>query len=89
MPVLDERLHDLLDEERVPARPLPDALGEPRKRRVGAEEVGQEGRDRLGAERHDWELLVVGPLHPAGVILGPEVEEQQPLRSEERLHVVG
>src|SRR5206468_1533211 len=39
-PGLHQRLHDLLDEERVPAGVRADAITEPLERRVGAEPVG-------------------------------------------------
>src|SRR5438132_897789 len=48
---LDQRLDDLLDEERIAARALLDALAEAEERRIGAEEIGEELLDRFGAER--------------------------------------
>ena len=74
---LDQRLHDLLDEEGVPARALPDPLRESGERRIGTQEVAQQLGNRCRAERHQGELLVVGPLHPAGVVLGPEVHHEE------------
>jgi hypothetical protein len=47
------------------------------ERRITAEEVGEELTDRLRAERQERKLLVVGELHPRGVVLGTEVEQQE------------
>ena len=44
------------------------------------EQIAEQLADRLGAERRERELLVVGLLHPLGVVLGAEVHEQQRAR---------
>ena len=74
---LDQRLDDLLDEEGIAARALLDELAEAVERRITAEEIGEELLDRLGAERQQRKLLVVGPLHPRGVVLRAEVQEHE------------
>jgi hypothetical protein len=56
---------------------LLDALGERPKRRIRAEQIGEELRDRVGAERQERKLLVMGPPHPRRVVLGTEVEQQE------------
>ena len=61
---LDQRLHDLLDEERVAAGALADQLGQPVERGIGAEQVAEHLLDRLGPERRQGELAVVGLRHP-------------------------
>ena len=64
-PGLDQRLHELLDEERVALGPLADQLRQPVQRGIGAEQLGEQLLDRLGAERSERDLAVVGPRHPA------------------------
>ena len=63
---LDQRLHELLDEERVARGPLADQLRQPVERGIGAEQVGEQLLDRLGAERGEGDLAVVGLRHPGG-----------------------
>src|SRR5207249_9900288 len=65
---LDQRLHDLLAEEGIATRALLDELAESVKRRISAEEIGEELRGRFGAQRQERELLIVGPLHPLRVV---------------------
>ena len=48
---LDQRLHHLLDEERVAARALADAVRQGHDGRIGAEEIAQQLGERAGAER--------------------------------------
>ena len=50
VPVLDERLDDLLYEERVAAGAITDQLAEAVQRRVRPEQVGEQLLDRLRAE---------------------------------------
>ena len=76
-PALDERLDRLLDEERVAAGARADVVRQPRERGVGSEEIPEQLGARRLAQRRQRQLLVVGPLHPAGVVLGAEGHEQE------------
>ena len=75
-PGLDQRLHELLDEERVALGALADQLSQSVQRGIVAEQLGEQLLDRLGAERGERDLAVVGPRHPRRVVLGPEVDDQ-------------
>jgi hypothetical protein len=83
---LDQGLCDLLGEERIAARAGVDRLGERGEARVASQHGGEELADRLRAERRQRDLPVPGLLHPFRVILGPEVQQQQPLAPALRLH---
>jgi hypothetical protein len=85
-PILDESLNDLLDEEGVSSRSLADEVGQSLHRGVRSHEVAEQRADRLGAERRKRQLLVVRSLHPACVVLGPEVHEEQAPRRRGRFH---
>jgi hypothetical protein len=52
-------LDDLLDEERVAAGALADSGLQNHKRRIGAQEVVQELRNRFGTEGKQRKLLLV------------------------------
>ena len=79
-PRLDQPTYCLLDEERISARALVKARRETCERRATAEKVGHQGSARLGPERYQGALLVVGRSHPARAELGAEVEQQEPAR---------
>ena len=74
---LDQGPHDLLDEERVARRALADEVCQPTERGIRTEQIRQELLDRLGAERGQGDLAVVGLRHPLSVVIGPEVEDRQ------------
>ena len=77
---LDQRVNDLLDEERVAAGALAHQRRQARQGRISAEEVREQLVDRLGTERMQRHLLVRGPLHPLGAVLGAEVQQQHRAR---------
>jgi hypothetical protein len=81
VPGLDQRLHRLLDEERVAARPLLDALRQARERRVGTEEIAQQLADRVRGERLEGDLPAVGSVQPVGLVLGPVADEHERARA--------
>ena len=76
-PGFGQRLDDLLSEERIAGRALADALGESRHRWVGAKEVEEQLAARLRAKRQERQLEVVRVLHPAGVVLGAEGDQEE------------
>ena len=84
-PALDERLHHLLGEEGISRRALADQGAERLQRLGRPEQIAKELRGRLGAERQEGKLLVVNALHPGGVVLGTEVQEEQRPRPGRRL----
>jgi len=75
--IVEERVHDLLDEERVAAGTRADVFTEDLHRRVGAEQITQQGNAGRVAERRERDVLVARLLHPPGLILGAEVHHQQ------------
>ena len=87
-PALDERLHELLDEERVASGALADQLRQPVQGGIGAEQVRQQRLGRLGAQRGEGDLAVVGARHPRRAVLGPEVQDGEAARPLHRLHAI-
>ena len=85
-PGLDQRLHHLLDEEGIARRC---ARGSRRRarRRSGSSPSRSSSSSRIasGPERQQRQLLVVGLLHPLGVVLGAEVHQQERPRAGHRL----
>ncbi len=79
MAVLDQRLDDLLGEERIPRGTRVDRRGQSAQARIVAEQVGEQLADRVRTERQQRELLVPRLLHPRGSVLGSEVDDQEPL----------
>jgi len=74
---LHQRLHHLLDEERIALGARVDDLGQRRDARILPELIAQERADRLGLERLERQLLVVRALHPARLVLGTEGDDQE------------
>ena len=65
-PRFDQRLHDLLDEERIAAGALVHDGGKAADARMAAEQVGEQLAHRLFAERHEREPLNDGDcIHAA------------------------
>jgi hypothetical protein len=69
--------------------PLAHELRQPIERGIGPQQLCQQLVDRLGAERCERDLAVVGPRRPGGVVLGAEIEDGEALRPLDRLDVVG
>ena len=82
---LGQRLHDLLDEERVAAGSLADQLSEPVQRWIAAEQLAQQLAAGLEAEGREHESAVLEVAHPVGAVLGPECHQQQRVRAGDRL----
>src|SRR5262249_17811565 len=74
---LHQRLHHLLDEERITLGARADELRQRRDARILAELVAEQRANRLGIERLERQLLVVRALHPARLVLRTEGEEQE------------
>ena len=74
---LDQRADALLQEERVPFRPLDQERRERTQGGVVPQEGVQEGLRALGRQRVEPELRVVRPAPPAVLVLGAVVDEEE------------
>jgi hypothetical protein len=77
VPVVDQGLHDLLDEERVPVRARVDRRRQRGDARIPTEQLVEQLLQRCLRERQEGELLVVGLPHPPRLVLGSEVDEHE------------
>ena len=59
--------------------------GQAARARIVAEQILEQRTDRVGPERCQRQLAVVRLLHPGGVVLGTEVEEQEAGRAGDRV----
>src|SRR5262245_66091041 len=77
---LDQGLHYFFGEERIAAGSRMYRLGEAACARIVAEQVLEQLADRLRPERRQRHLAVVRLLHPGGVGLGAEGQQQESRR---------
>jgi hypothetical protein len=73
---IHERLHGLLQEERIPLGPLDEERREPLEPGALAEQPPEELLGTLGWQRVEAELTVVGLAAPAVLILGAIVDQE-------------
>ena len=89
LPEQDFRLHDrphtLLEEERIPFRPLEEQLLERRETWVGPEQVDEQVARALRRERIHPQLPVVGLALPSVLVFGPVAGDHQEPRRRQAL----
>src|SRR5260370_42668218 len=77
MAAFDQRLQYFLDEERVALGALLYRLRQRRDARLVAQMIAEQVADGLRGHRLQWQMLVIRTLHPARLVLRPEVHQQQ------------
>ena len=85
MAAVGEFAHQLLDEERIAARPVGDQWQQRRHRLVVAQQMGGEFVGGVLAQRRQGDLVIAVAAHPGRGIAGPEVHQQQEARADQGL----
>ncbi len=73
----------------LPAVRRLDEVRQPVERGIGAEQIVEQRVDRLGSERSERDLAVVGLRHPRRLVLGAEVADREAARPLGGLDVIG